>query len=332
MSKRFTCSNKWDDDWYISLSNDMKLLYNYMVDKCDCAGVFKPNFKVISILLGIEISASEVLAQINKEKERITVLQSGHWLILGFIPFQYGKLSTESTVAKGVIKILTLEGYGKDIDTLIKGYDKGIDRVSKGYDKGIDTIKDKDKDKDYISESIINNKIPLGEDESKINENFYSELSILLLKKIRENDPKFTITADKMESWDKEVASLLKKDSRTVDEITQVINWCQQDSFWKSKTMDMNKIREKFSQLLIQMQESQKDKPVFKTYQQKEQERLAKQNELKDQKELAEIKVDKELAKIAKEIKNSNLSKNDEFESISFEEFSKSLGVINETK
>ena len=41
MGKRFTATEKWDDPDYLSLSAETKILWQYLCDKCNQAGVIK---------------------------------------------------------------------------------------------------------------------------------------------------------------------------------------------------------------------------------------------------------------------------------------------------
>jgi hypothetical protein len=52
-------------------------------------------------------------------------------------------------------------------------------------------------------------------------------------------------------SWRREARLLLDKDDRTEDEIHTLIDWCQDDSFWRSNILSLPKLREKFDQLSL---------------------------------------------------------------------------------
>jgi hypothetical protein len=39
MAKRLTDSNKWNDSWFTNLPMDIKLVWIYLLDACDHAGV-----------------------------------------------------------------------------------------------------------------------------------------------------------------------------------------------------------------------------------------------------------------------------------------------------
>jgi len=90
MSKRFTDNDKWQDDWFLALPNEYKFAWFYILDKCDHAGIFKPNFTLFSIIIGEKIDKKDLLTAMNEGKTRIRELENGRWLIEDFIVFQYG--------------------------------------------------------------------------------------------------------------------------------------------------------------------------------------------------------------------------------------------------
>ena len=77
------------------------------------------------------------------------------------------------------------------------------------------------------------------------------QLSKHLYQKILENDPK--AKEPKFEKWAEHVDKLMRIDGRTEIEIRQVIDFCQNDDFWKCNILSTKKLREKFSALLIKM-------------------------------------------------------------------------------
>ncbi|PFZ67751.1 DNA replication protein DnaD [Bacillus wiedmannii] len=55
------------------------------------------------------------------------------------------------------------------------------------------------------------------------------------------------------ESWANEFRLLRERDNRELQDIKDVIDWCQADAFWKGNILSPKKLREKFDQLTIQM-------------------------------------------------------------------------------
>ena len=48
MAKRFTDTEKWKDEWYTELSSDYKIIWQYLLDTCDNAGIYKRNIKLLN--------------------------------------------------------------------------------------------------------------------------------------------------------------------------------------------------------------------------------------------------------------------------------------------
>jgi hypothetical protein len=131
--KRFTETTRWEKDWFISLSVKHKALWDYLTCKCDCAGVWDPNFKTASLLIGEPIEENDL----HQMSGRVIKLECGKFLLPGFISFHYGKLSpdcpTHTPVYRSLEKHLTLvEMEGLSIE----------------YHKGIQTLKYKKKEKE----------------------------------------------------------------------------------------------------------------------------------------------------------------------------------------
>lgn len=90
MSKRFTETDIWAEDWFVNLSDSEILFWFYIKDQCDQAGFWRPNFKNFELITGRRINQVDFLTKVNTGKERIQVLKNGRWFITGFILFQYG--------------------------------------------------------------------------------------------------------------------------------------------------------------------------------------------------------------------------------------------------
>lgn len=53
--KRFTETTKWDDPWFRKLTPAAKLLWQWMLDHCDGAGVIDPDLELASFQTGCSI-------------------------------------------------------------------------------------------------------------------------------------------------------------------------------------------------------------------------------------------------------------------------------------
>lgn len=133
MAKRMTDTDKWKKRFLRELKPQHKLLWFYILDDCNHAGIWDVDIEVASIRIG-ENLIYDMLPQefLNK----IEIFDNGDkWFIPDFIDFQYGELNPNSNVHKSVIALL--EKYN------LQGYLKGSQTLPEG-------VQDKDKDKDIV--------------------------------------------------------------------------------------------------------------------------------------------------------------------------------------
>lgn len=105
MPKRFTDTDIWEKEWFMSLSPDHKCLVKYVRDKCDLAGVWKPNYTLASYVIGSKVT-EEILLGIDEGKQ-FQKLPDCKILCVDFVRFQYGtELNPNSPIHKKVLDIL----------------------------------------------------------------------------------------------------------------------------------------------------------------------------------------------------------------------------------
>lgn len=155
MKKRFTDADKWKDDWFSELSDFQKLLWLFLLDECDHAGIWKPAFKAASFYLGKKITEYEL----DCFYPRIVKLESGDFFITGFCKFQYGELKDNNRATKSVIDRLFSAGVNLELldesendkglkqKTYCTNFKRGYQGASKGLAGGLVAPKDKDKGK-----------------------------------------------------------------------------------------------------------------------------------------------------------------------------------------
>ena len=150
MAQRFTDTQKWEDEWFTEMSNDYKIIWIYLLDTCDNAGIWKQNIKLLNFSCGTSISL-ERLAEIFKG--RITKIDTDKWIINKFCVYQYGIdfLNSKNKAVLSAIKKLIIAGL-LDVDsngnyTPLIPFNNTIDTLSIPYQMSIDTPKDKEEDK-----------------------------------------------------------------------------------------------------------------------------------------------------------------------------------------
>ena len=137
MAKRMTDTDKWKKRFLRELKPQHKLLWFYILDDCNHAGIWDVDIEVASIRVGEEL-IYDMLPQAFLDK--IVIFDNGDkWFIPEFIEFQYGELNPTSNVHKSVIALL--DKYN------LEGYMKGSQGVQS-------TLKDKDKDKDIVKAKV----------------------------------------------------------------------------------------------------------------------------------------------------------------------------------
>ncbi len=155
MAKRFTATEKWEDQWFRRLKPTHKLLWLYMLDRCDMAGVIEFDLELAEVFVGAKIDAGDFDVVFKNRVFKIS--ESKAW-IPKFIEFQYGctvqELDPKKPLHIGVLKSVTRYNLTAFFDFLkypIDTPDGSIHtpqvKVEVGVevkDKNIETISDKD--------------------------------------------------------------------------------------------------------------------------------------------------------------------------------------------
>lgn len=106
MPKRFVDTDIWEKEWFMSLTPTEKCLVKYVRDKCDIAGIWKPNFVLASYVIGEKVT-EEMLLNIDNGKQ-FDKLFDGKILCIDFVKFQYGtELNANSPIHRKVLDLLS---------------------------------------------------------------------------------------------------------------------------------------------------------------------------------------------------------------------------------
>jgi hypothetical protein len=147
MAKRFTDTEKWKDEWFLELEPLMKMLWLYMLDTCDHAGVWKVNFKLASYSIG---TALDRQSAINALGSRINIVALDKWHVPKFITYQQkGFLNPGNNAHKGILNLLNYHNIQTSPYLLNANTSEGL--VSKSLDSLGAQVKVKVKVKDSPS-------------------------------------------------------------------------------------------------------------------------------------------------------------------------------------
>jgi hypothetical protein len=135
MAKRFTDTDKWKKPFIRGLPTPYKLLWFYILDDCNHAGVWEVDIEVAEIRTGEKFS---ILYALEIFGDRVQKISENKWFLPDFISFQYGELNEKNRLHLSVINILNKYEI-KDLTSPLQG-------VKEQY-------KDKDKDKVTVFEN-----------------------------------------------------------------------------------------------------------------------------------------------------------------------------------
>lgn len=162
MAKRLTDTGKWNDDWFISLDNDYRIIWQWLLDNCDHAGVCKRSMKLLNMMCNTKISELEM---VEKMEGRVIPVDN-NWFIPKFLKFQYKTLHSDKPVIVSVVKELEKNNY--------------TSLIPESFGNNYLIIKDKDKSKDKDS---LNQKNKNG----KSGNNFKAQGEELLAERYKRN-------------------------------------------------------------------------------------------------------------------------------------------------
>lgn len=128
MAKRFTDSKKWDKAWFMGLAPKIKLLWQYLCDNCDNAGIWDMNFPLASLQIGTKVNEQDL----SELGAKVVHVGDNKIFVRGFVEFQYNisednPLNPDNKAHLSVIR--TLQKYG--IESPLEGPCLGLTSPSK---------------------------------------------------------------------------------------------------------------------------------------------------------------------------------------------------------
>lgn len=126
MAKRFTDSEKWRDPWFTELAPEMKLLWLYLLDNCDHAGIWKVNRKLAEFEMGVHPPWGEGPQSVPPPLAGRVFQRGDYWFIPKFLLFQYGRALNRGDAAKSSLDRVLQLGFNEIIKTLPGGSLEGL--------------------------------------------------------------------------------------------------------------------------------------------------------------------------------------------------------------
>ena len=159
MAKRFIDTKMWDKAWFRKLNPKNKMIWIYILTRCDHAGIWDADWDLASFMIGEEIIYKELPKEIKDKMKHIPF--HDQFYIPSFIEFQYGELRENSKPHLSVLKRLKDKGLQSVSYTLkdkvkVKDKEKLKDKESREKEF-FDLVKKKAVEVENISDEQINN-------------------------------------------------------------------------------------------------------------------------------------------------------------------------------
>lgn len=138
MAKRLTDTDKWKKPFIRTMKAPYKLLWLYILDECDHAGIWQVDFEVAQLKIGEKLREQEALLSFGN---KILVFDQGQkWFIFDFIEFQYGELNPSNRAHFSVLTKLSkynIDPKNKPLASPLQG------AMDMDKEKDMDKVKDK---------------------------------------------------------------------------------------------------------------------------------------------------------------------------------------------
>lgn len=116
MAKRLTDTSKWKRPWFQSLSRDAKLVWLFLCDDCDHAGIWIADFELMSLRLGIHLNEAKLAQMIGS---KLVKLSADRYFIPSFFEFQYQYAKDGFKAKQSALKALRYWNLLDDQDCLV---------------------------------------------------------------------------------------------------------------------------------------------------------------------------------------------------------------------
>lgn len=179
MAKRLTDTEIWSKEWFLKLTDLQRNLFLYIKDKCDCAGVYEPNYMLLNFIFKTEIKEEDFLVL-----KQVVKLPNGNFFITDFINFQYLSpekpyLNPNNNAHRGVIKCLLKNKIE------ISPYLAPSEPLVSPCPGALDKDKEKDKDNTFLKDRGVGKETSFeeegGEEILKDLQNWHGEYSNIFL-------------------------------------------------------------------------------------------------------------------------------------------------------
>jgi len=117
MAKRFISTDMFEDEWFMDLSKDAKLLYIYLFTNCDHAGIIKLNTRLVKFQIGIK-DLGNTLKELGNRSIQFDKKLENVYFLPKYIRFQYPDFP-KSKVKQQESALKILQDYNIDFNSYL---------------------------------------------------------------------------------------------------------------------------------------------------------------------------------------------------------------------
>lgn len=134
MPKRFTDTDKWKKPFIRGLQAPYKLLWFYILDDCDHAGIWHVDQEIAEIRIGEKLDLAKAIELFG---DKVKVFDKGYkWFIPDFIKFQYGELREDNRAHRAVFGSLNKYDLSVAHKPLTEGLEAPMDKEQEKEKEG----------------------------------------------------------------------------------------------------------------------------------------------------------------------------------------------------
>lgn len=169
-----------------------------------------------------------------------------------------GNIDIKTHNKYSVISILHWSDYQESLTTESQQIDNGLTSERQQTDNKM-TTESQQIDTNKNVNNVKNDKNEKNGNKTSSPKQVYDEQSVpyrlafRLYENILANNPDYK--KPNLQGWANDVRLMMERDKRTEEQIIYLMDWVQNDSFWKQNILSPSKLREKFDQLVIRVRE-----------------------------------------------------------------------------
>jgi len=96
----------WDQEFFVELSPEEKLLYFFMISNCDNVGVYAHSPKLAKFHCGTDIEIQSLIEKVNKDEVRIETLSNKKLWIKDIVRICWGTIAARNNLGRSCYKLL----------------------------------------------------------------------------------------------------------------------------------------------------------------------------------------------------------------------------------